>query len=233
MAIAFVANWTSGQFNNTTGGTLTGRTSTAGNLIVLDVNTSDTGATIADSKSNTYTRWPTGFVDDGAGWFTACYYKENCAGGASHTISITTAGGNYSVVNATEYSGIATASARDKETGATGTGTSLSSGATATLSQADELVVGFGAKEDGGNTAWTQGAGYTLRGNVTDGTAGGLGFLEDKIVAATTAVTATATHANSAQWFCGVITFKGVAAAAGVVGGATIVRQAVTRAAVR
>lgn len=92
----------------------------------------------------------------------------------------------------------------DKTASATGTSTSLSSGATATLSQADELVVGLGRWNSGGS--WTKGADYTDMPTPSLGAGGA----EYKIVSATTAVTATGTISGSAvTWACIVATYKG------------------------
>lgn len=209
MAIALVGNWTAGQFSNNTGGSLPGRTSTAGNWLGIAVFASDAGAVFSDNKSNTFSSVPGFGATYDAGWLQRFFYVENAAGGASHTFSIATAGGNYSVLLAVEFSGLAASSSIDKNTSATGTGTSMSSGATAATTQADELVIGWGTNATPNNTNYSAGSGFAMPVQEPDGVNGGTGFYEYKIVSATGTQTATATHADNVGWFIAVATFKG------------------------
>ncbi len=112
--------------------------------------------------------------------------------------------------------GLTTTDPLDKSTSTAGTTTSVTSGATATLSQADEYIIGIGASDFGGAT-YTVGATY---GNLTQqaASAGDIA-MQDKSVAATTAVTSTMTLSDTTDQIGAVATFKIDT------GGAAVVRQ--------
>ena len=105
----------------------------------------------------------------------------------------------------------------DKTSTATGSSTTPSSGATATLTQADELIIGCIGVEDeiddmGGT--WTTGAGY-VSGNEQQTGTNGAGdasnitiYSAAEIVSATTAQTAAMTGIDDTDWAAGVITLK-------------------------
>jgi hypothetical protein len=113
--------------------------------------------------------------------------------------------------------GLATTDAVDKSvlTG-TGTGTSMATPASGTLSQADEIVVAFFAIDD--NLAIAPSASNTEIGEAgTDGGGAGTPHIQCsyRVVAATTTVTETSTRAaGSATWRSGIVTFKGAGVAA-------------------
>jgi len=116
----------------------------------------------------------------------------------------------------------------DKAAGSTGSGTSPSSGATDTLSQADELAIGAigteGPNDDTQGT-WTTGAGYVSGNelwagtNANGATANVCISSAAEIVSATTAQTAAKTGITDRDWAACVATFKG--AGSGTVTGAT------------
>jgi len=109
-----------------------------------------------------------------------------------------------------EFSGIASTSWFDKTAEAAdgGFGTALDSGNTATISQADELLIGAGAI--GGDTTFTAGTSYTLFSN-----AGSTGLgAEWRIVSSAAAYKATFTTAAAGWWTASIATYKGAAAAA-------------------
>jgi len=216
MAIAWVGDWGSGQFNNNTGGTLTGRTSTAGNFVAITATTNDpAGSTITHSQAGTVNISRPSAWEANAGDSIGTRHIENIVGGASHTITITTSASKFSTLNATEYSGIATSGSLDQTNVGTGTSTTLLSAATPTTTVADELLIGNGTINTGTNSAWTAGASYTIRGSETAGSSGSVSFLEDRIVAATGAYTAGASWSGaSSNWICTVCTFKAPTAAA-------------------
>lgn len=99
----------------------------------------------------------------------------------------------------------------DKVARAGGTTTAINSGSTATLAQADEYVIGVGASDFGGAT-YTVGAGYANR-TQTSAASGDIA-MQDKTVAATTAVSSTMTLSGASDNAGVVMTFK--IAAAGV-----------------
>lgn len=128
---------------------------------------------------------------------------------SSDTITITyeNAGGSWTITQLFEVTGLATSTVYDKSAGAgAATGTAASSGATATLTQADELVMAV--VHVPAALGWTEGSGYT-RVSSADNNSGGV---EYKVVAATTAVTAAATIGSSGKWGVLVQTYKGQSA---------------------
>ena len=119
-------------------------------------------------------------------------------------------------------SGLDSSSPYDKSASSTGSSTSPSSGATATLSQADELAfgaVGTEGPRDDTRGSFTTGTSY-VSGNETlefTGTIGGSAASNIscdsaiEIVSATTAQTAAKTGITSRDWAAVVATFKGAA----------------------
>lgn len=209
MVAAFVGAWAGAQLNNVTSGTTAARTTTVGNTIVAAITSDQTNVTATDSKGNTITAWSRGWVKGTTGDFHNVFVIPIVTGGAGHTIGFTTGGsGRFVTICAAEYSGVAASAFLDQDAQGGGNSTALTATTPATT-QADELIVGFGTMNTGTNSAWTAGSGYAIRSSVTDGTAGGVGFLEDKIVSATGAQTAAATYGGSAgDWSMGVVTLK-------------------------
>lgn len=126
--------------------TTAGITTTTGNAILFGVG-HFTGAgnfsSISDSNGNTYTTDvgpTTGGTND-----ARIASNTNITGGAGHTFTGTCATNGYLLLLVSEFSGLATSSAFDKSATGTETGTSHSTAATATLSQADEVVYAIGA----------------------------------------------------------------------------------------
>ncbi|MEK6443645.1 hypothetical protein [Pseudonocardia sp. T1-2H] len=228
-------NTTQATKSATTGTTLAAAvTPTAGNFLILGVSVSggtlNSIASIADTKANTFTRVAS--VNDAtAGTIDCELWTAPVTAGGSDTITLTITGSHYCNVWVREYSGLA-ATPLDKFVSAKGTGTALSSGATATLSQADELVIGFGGTVDGGET-YTAGSGF---GNLVQAQIGAGTYdtaMEDKIVSATTAQTAAFTASISDAWACIAATFKAAAAPSGPPESPTFTRQAQMRASLR
>ena len=215
MAIAFVQSTGGKTDTSPLAVTAFGSSVTAGNYIILTLG-GDSGATgevisITDNKGgNTYTQ-VTGYnaIDGGDNLWIDMWYCKVVNGGTGFAISVTfdDTSTNIAVV-AQEFSGIAASTPFDKKATATGTSTTPSSGNTAALSQADELVVG-GCVHSGTASAFSLGSGYTNLGQQS--VANYQTAQESKVVAATTAVAATFTIAASRLWLCGVATFKGVA----------------------
>lgn len=110
----------------------------------------------------------------------------------------------------------------DTSSAGTGSGTSPSSGASGTLAQADELVIGGVGIEDNVEDiagSWTTGSSNVSGNEQQAGTSGGGGASNivvrsaAEIVSATTAQTAAITSIASADWAAAVATFKAAAAA--------------------
>lgn len=214
----FVGSWTSGQFNNNTGGSLSGRTSVPGNFVAITGSTNDpAGTTVTNSQTQSVKDSGLGFVNNGSD-STFIKYIEDIDGGALHIVSITTSASKFSTLNASEYSGVAKTNSLDRTATGTGNSTSLLTNATATTAQADTLIIGGGTISAGTNSAWTAGASFNKRGNITDATGGGVSFLEDRVVSSQTTYTASATWGGSAgAWIAAVATFRAASDAAATV----------------
>jgi hypothetical protein len=215
MAIAFVGSWTSAQFNGNTGGSLGGRTSTAGNFVAITWSSTDfTPPTVTHSQAGTVQVAVAEAGNGGDG--ISIRYIENIVGGASHTITLTTAAGQFSTLNATEYSGVATTSSIDKTAQGTGSSTSLLSAATATTTQADELLIGVGTINSGTNSTWTATQSGTIRGQITDASVGSISQLWDRIVSATGTYQSGVNWSGASNaWIMQIATFKAAAGGGG------------------
>lgn len=212
MAIAIVGAWTAQQFNNGTGGTTAARTVTAGNHLVFSsslwASSLPSTWTVATSQSDVLAMaW--GPVADPQSFYTRQQYAENAVGGSTTiTLSGGAGSGNYFAIAAGEYSGIALTGSLDQTATSSGNGSTFTSTATATTTQDDELVCGSGLADDSVSRSWTAGSGYAIRSSIGAGNLGGCLLLEDKIVAAAAAETATATWPVAVDWAFGVATYK-------------------------
>lgn len=216
MAIAFVIAWVGAQGNSVTSVTATGINTTGANFIAVAVTDNLTLAAVnpvTDSNTNTYQK---ALGPLGAGDNVYQYYAESPTVGASHTITATSsAGSSFLTLCAAAYSGMASSSTIDKTQSGTGTGTSLDSGNTATTSQADELLIGNGTVSTGGSVTWSAGASYTNRATVTNADIGGIGYIEERIVAATGAYSAPESlSGGTGGWTALIGTYKAAGAAA-------------------
>lgn len=136
-----------------------------------------------------------GLIGGGAASYLSVWMAENVTGAATPTITISKSltWAIQAVIN--HYRGLATTSL-DKTATATGTTTAISGGTTATLSQAAELIVMIGCSDFGGAT-YTVGSGYGNL-NQQSAAAGDLA-IQDKVVAATTAVTGAMTLSGASD----------------------------------
>lgn len=207
MAIAFVKGGDGSGVASGTATTSSIGTTTTGNLMVVccasNSATSNDFSSVTDNKSNTYTRAKS---QPGNATDVEIWYAANITGGASHTVTATTTNGfrNVALV-AQEYSGAATTTPLDQTAGATGTSATPSSGATATTTQADEMV--FGALVVEASDAISLGSGFSNLGTNT-GIASLRPAAESMIISSTGAQTATFGIAASQPWNCAVATFK-------------------------
>lgn len=101
---------------------------------------------------------------------------------------------------------MATSTPLDVTASATSTGTSFSSGATATLAQATNLAVGTCANNDYESVAYVPGGSFVNR-EPPSGTGHRI-YIASFNTSSTSAVTFTATVTNSTIWSCGVAIFK-------------------------
>ena len=133
---------------------------TAGNLIVVSLSgwpNLPAATAVTDSLGNTYSIAGTVLTSQGA--YSGIYYAKNVIGG-NDTITVRTvkSGGEISMVVA-EFSGVDTISPLDRTAGATGTGSTPSSG-NMTPSLAGDLAIGSGTHN--GTTVTTAGTGFTM-----------------------------------------------------------------------
>jgi hypothetical protein len=187
-----------------------GSNTTTGNAIIVVVNetTALNGVvSITDTQLNTYARVDSGTFTDEAAATHDCeiWIAQNITGGASNVVKVNHTSSGIAAI-AREYSGLATASASDKVAHTTGTGTALSSGATATTTQANELVIGWGGTGHGATITYSNGAGFA-NATTSANSACQVG-MDDLTVAATGAQTGLLTINTSSNWFAGVATFK-------------------------
>lgn len=221
MAIAFVQAWGGALPNNGTHGdsvssVTTGTiTTTSGNFIVAGLSYTALSS-FSDSKTNT---WTTGVGPIANGGDSNLQkYAFNISGGTLHTLTANLgAAGNYCSICAVEYSGLTTTDPLDKSNTGTGTSGSLDTTATATTSQADELLIGSGTQNLSANNVWTAGASFTKRSEINLGATTSVGYLEERIVSATGAYSAPMGSDKTTAWAAAIATYK----AAGGGGGPT------------
>lgn len=179
-----------------------GATIAAGNLLsvvaIRGNGTSDALATVTDSKGNTYTVDKNDVFPGNENLAVASSVLATGLG-VGDTITMTwtnAAANNFWSSLLSEYSGIATASWADKAAAATAFAAqatdAITSGATATTTQASELVFGMITTENTGDVL-TAGTGFTLRTQYADANMGIKVGVEDMDVTSTGAQTATGT----------------------------------------
>lgn len=168
---------------------------TAGNVLILTTNMNSNTATeiasVSDSSSNTWTR-ATGATESSFST-SEIWYAYNIAGGVKPTITITTTNSSVNcALTLIEVSGLTTTDPLDKVAAASSSGaSSLSSGSTATLSQASELVIGAGGINS--STAFPNkcDTGFVIVEHARYATDGENAYVAMKEVSATTAQSAT------------------------------------------
>lgn len=218
MALAFVQSTTGNGTTSPVTSTAFASTVTAGNIIVVtevDDSGVDLSATMSfsDSGGNTYTQLAT---TGAANTYThTVWWAKVVTGGSSFTVTVTETTGAWARMDfvAQEFSGFTGTPTFDKISAyATGSGTTATSNTSGTLTAADEVVVGSFA-HGGLTSAFSLGSGYTNLGTVN--VANAASAQESKIVASTTAVTASATIAASREWTAYVATFYDVGGGGG------------------
>lgn len=163
-------------------------TTTTGNLIVLDNYYYEQGAGLTNSDSKTNV-WTNSIANYGTVVFGIENYNASIAGGASHTFTATSTQNitPYMTITATEISGHAASPFDKSGTKDDASGTSHSTSATGTLSQAAELIIGMGGCGNPGTLSvsapWNQ-----IQNVSHDGTREGQ-VVAYQIVSATTSLT--------------------------------------------
>lgn len=190
-----------------------GSNTTTGNTIIVAVApavAANNVTSITDSQGNTYVHDVRNTAGAGSHPQIEIWHAENITGGTTPTITVNWTNSTNCAWIAREYSGLATSSTLDKTAGSSGTNNAPSSGATATTSQNDELVIGA-VSYPTTTVTMTAGSGYanaSQKGSTGAGTSS-LVAVEDKTVAATGAQTATFSSSETGNnWNCVVATFK-------------------------
>jgi len=177
---------------------------------------SDTGFTITDTYSNTWTS--VGTVNNGQN-NSQVFKCEGGTGGASHTFTVTCVNAGFGTgISVVELTGMATSAAVDKFAGAFDNASPYSSGATATTAQAGEMLVGFCRTDAEANglvhvvdSTSTPTSGWTIR---TENTEAGGPNREISMFAATAVVSSTGTYnfattcTGSAEAHVAIVTVK-------------------------
>jgi len=119
---------------------------TAGNLIVVYVLWSNTGAvSLSDSRGNSYAS-AAGRTTWGSNWSAQVFYAKNVAAGANTvTATFATAINSFGAIHVHEYSGIDKLNPVDVTRSATGTSSAMSSGPVATTNATDLLFAAAGS----------------------------------------------------------------------------------------
>lgn len=181
-------------------------------VIVGGANAPAATCTVTDSAGNTWANDVTA-NSDARGLFFRSAQCTNAVTSGSSTFTATFSFGVFARhIAVFKVSGIATSSALDKTASAVGTAVGYDSGNTATLSQADELVVGACVSDSNSAETSTPGTGLTELFDNTNGSALNLA-VNYKIVSATTAVKGDGTWTNSGgrNWTAAVATYKAAA----------------------
>ena len=190
---------------------------TEGNLLVAlagSGNTASNPVTFSDSKGNTWTKTIELVRATGpqlsVGWCVVAAGKSHVAGTDTFTATWTSTI-NSRVLMVDEFAGL-TASPLDLNATGNGTATSLVTAATATTTQADELLIGaFAATFGLTGYAFTPGATYT-QASQSNGVRPAYALTEYRVVSATGGYTADSTVAGTPDgWCAGIITFKAAA----------------------
>ena len=191
-----------------------GSNTTTGNALIAFINRSvSSGLTVSSvsDTTNSFSHWFT--VNNGSITNLEVWYAANITGLTTPTVTAYFGGGGgttHAIVYAREYSGLATSSITDVYTSANGNSTTgVSSGASASTNNPNELVVGILCDDNGINHETSSaGSGYGHYVETAPNTALYLA-LEDKVVSSTGTQTATfGTITSPSSWVCAVATFQ-------------------------
>jgi hypothetical protein len=194
--------------------------------IAVNQGSTDRLTSVTDSASNTYTK--AGSYTNSSNIEIELWYCINATLNNSTTVTITPSSGTY-IWSASWFifSGAGTSGAFDKKAGASGTGTTnIDSGATATTSNASELIIGIGGGPH--NRPWSAGTGFTSINQAANGSNASV-FAERKTVSSTGTQNATASIDISNNWVMGVFTFTDAAIVAALTSKVIQIKQAVNR----
>ena len=173
---------------------------TAGDLLVAGITTNDSGPTPSPGSPTAPTAaWTRATSLAYGNGHVDLYYLQNSKAGS---LTVALAGSGGGALTVAEYSGIATSAALDQVSSATGSGSALKAGPTATIGGAGELVVGLGGQSNVGS-GLTAGSGFTLRESAVSNW-WAVNGLEDSLSTSSSGQSMTMTS-GSAQYFGAVV----------------------------
>jgi hypothetical protein len=190
---------------------------TAGNLVVVSFGwrSTENFTSFVDSLTNTWSQVGTE-INNFDLTYSRMYACLLTNAGSSHSLTLTVTGSTNKILFASEFSGIQSTPI-DKTAGTSGSGTSMSSGVTASRAQADELLVAYFTAQHSSapNPNYTAGANFSILTNTlqTDYTKLLTGFHEYQVVSSIGTDAATSTSDVSSAWTSRIGTFKASAPA--------------------
>jgi hypothetical protein len=193
-----------------------GSPNSVGNMILVawegDEVTANGGNTPTDTAGNTYVRLASvNIALDHELEVWVCY---NCKQKAGNVVTVTdTGGGVNSIVIVEEWIGVSTLALIDQTAGASGNGTALSSGATATTTnERDLLWVAGNVDVPTGSNVLSLGTNFS---NLTQNTTPGFSCLgiESRVVNGRAAYTGLFTSSISQSWSCIIVAMRAASAA--------------------
>ena len=161
-------------------------------------------ATATDNGGNTYTALGPAINIGSNNWIQAWYAGNILGTPNAFKVTYSAKTTSISLVDAIEYSGLATVAPFDTTTykSATGTGTALSSGASGVTTADNETIIGLFATVGAAGFPFTLGPGYSQ--DTMDATS----LVEHLDVSVEASYTASATGSNSTSWGAIVFGFK-------------------------
>ena len=185
----------------------------AGSKAILCVigGSSKVASSVTDSVGNTWAVDATDTTTSQGKTFASCQVATQITSGDTITVTWSVGSSSAIAVWLVSVTGLATSSPFDQTAANGASGTAATVGPTGTLSQADEIV--FVCFRISVVSTWAEGGALQTITNSYDGTNASLFY---EIVAATTAVTETATAGSTGSWTALIATYKGAAAGSAI-----------------
>jgi len=192
------------QVNSNVTTTTNAKTTTTGSAIVVGIQyqAGDTVQTITDTYNNTWLEIQSNFAH-AFGIQSRAWYCARCTGGASHTVTVTVAGGISQAIYLQEIKASAGNGVFLDQSGRQADTSSPFTSQQVTTTTADEFLwsMGVSGAASAGDT-WTAGASFTMQENQTDGGGGVAGAMGTRIV--------TSTGQYNSSWTAAVATTSGI-----------------------
>ena len=176
-------------------------------LCGIRVGAGPTITNISDTSSNAWTQVSSAEVDAAGNRLYVYKVNDALASGGALTVTVTLSGPTTARFVILEAGGCSNAAPVDRTAQANGASTVPDSGATATTSQANELLAGF-IETDGGGNSCTAGSGWTQQQAIATSKL----FLETRTVTSTGTFDAIATLGGPDTWAAFCVTLRGASA---------------------